>query len=194
MRRIVIALFVLAAIAFIIWLAVRPTRAAAAPTHPPLGINLSGVVDWSSEIVFVDAFKSSRPWLSQAQGKPFGQGGELALDEQGNVTSLREGQWAEALMYVDIGSHYPGGKYILTYEGEGEVQIGGSGKIDKDTGKRKEVTVTPKKDGAEESGAQYSARLSRTRRNRDEGPVLSAIFEALQRLPSDPLYGLATHQ
>ena len=33
-----------------------------AQTPKPAGINLSGVVDWSTELVFTDAFKQSREW------------------------------------------------------------------------------------------------------------------------------------
>src|SRR5262249_54920496 len=68
---------------------VAPGPAAAAdPATFPLGMNLAGVADWSSEIIFVDAFKVSRPWISQKEGAQFGMGGDLATNERGWVTKL----------------------------------------------------------------------------------------------------------
>ncbi|MGZ9275476.1 MAG: cellulose-binding protein, partial [Nitrospira sp.] len=55
----------------------------------PLGINLSGVVDWSTEYPFVDVFRMSRRWISQADGKPWGQGEDLDLTAEGWVKSLK---------------------------------------------------------------------------------------------------------
>jgi hypothetical protein len=99
-----------------------PGRAAADPPFP-MGMNLAGVADWSSEIVFVDAMKASRPWSSQKDGAPYGQGGPLPLDEHGWPRQLAAGQFAEALIFMDIGSHYPGGKYVCTHDGKGELEF-----------------------------------------------------------------------
>jgi hypothetical protein len=52
------------------------------------GINLGGVTYWSTEIVFVDLFKHSQTWKSQAPGKKYGQGGPLELTKDGWVRSL----------------------------------------------------------------------------------------------------------
>src|SRR5438552_7413096 len=82
----------------------------------PMGMNLAGTADWSTEIVFVDAFKISRPWISQKEGAPWGQGGELAVNERGWVTKLADKQSAETLMHVDIGTHYPGGDYVCLFD------------------------------------------------------------------------------
>ena len=91
----------------------------------PLGINLSGVVDYSTEAVFNDAFKTSRAWTSNAEGKPWGQGGPLGLDDRGQVKSLRPGQFAVTTVLTRGG--YPGGTYTLTYEGTGEFEVRGRG-------------------------------------------------------------------
>ena len=62
------------------------TDATGAPNHDAaLGINLGGVTYWSSEIVFVDLFKHSQTFKSQAPGKSYAQGGPLDLTENGWV-------------------------------------------------------------------------------------------------------------
>ena len=48
---------------------------AAANEQSALGINLAGVTYWSSEIVFVDLFRHSQTFKSQAPGKSYAQGG-----------------------------------------------------------------------------------------------------------------------
>ena len=101
-----------------------PGRAAADPPFP-MGMNLAGVADWSSEIIFVDAFKAARPWSSQKDevGAAYGSGGPLDLDERGWPKKLADKQFAEALIYMDIGGHYPGGKYVCLFDGRGELEF-----------------------------------------------------------------------
>lgn len=99
-----------------------PGTAAADPPFP-MGMNLAGIADWSSEIVFVDAFKASRPWTSQKEGAGYGQGGPLPLSPRGWPTKLADGQFAEALIYMDIANHYPGGAYVCLFEGKGELEF-----------------------------------------------------------------------
>src|SRR2546423_15070872 len=93
-------------------------RAEESKPKPPLGMNLSGVVDWSSEIVFVDAFKAARAWISQEKGKPWGKGPALDLDEKGNVRSLKENQYAETVVWTDFGTRYPSGTFTCRYDGD----------------------------------------------------------------------------
>src|SRR5262245_4977175 len=100
-----------------------PTKTAAADPPFPMGMNLAGIADWSSEIVFVDSFKVSRPWLSQRERAAFGKGGDLPLDEHGWPKKIEPTQFAEALVHVDIEPHYPGGKYICTHEGTGQLEF-----------------------------------------------------------------------
>ena len=62
----------------------------------PLGTNLSAVADWSTEMPFVDAFKTSRTWLTQCVNTdpdcddPWNtkEYNKLNLDPQGWVKSL----------------------------------------------------------------------------------------------------------
>lgn len=96
-----------------------PSPAAAQQIAPPIGTNLAGLVDWSTEWMFVDAFKMSRDWISQRQGANWGEGGPLNLTPDGWIASLEEGQSAETVMFT--AGHHPGGDYVLLYEGEGEL-------------------------------------------------------------------------
>ena len=118
-------------------------RAAADPPFP-VGVNLAGVSDWGTEFSFADAFKTSRPWISQKQGQPWGKGGELKV-ESGWVKELAPEQFAEALMFVDIGNRYPGGKYVCLYKGTGTVEFGHAAKVEKSEPGRIELEVTPDK-------------------------------------------------
>lgn len=88
-----------------------------------IGINISGVADWSTEIPFVDVFKMSRSWIAQREGAAWGQGGSLNLTPEGWVASLEPGQSADTVIFAD-GQHYPTGQYVLLYEGQGEWAIG----------------------------------------------------------------------
>ena len=93
--------------------------AIAAEPKVSVGINLSGIADWSSQWGFVDAFKTSRAWIPQRQGAPWGQGGTLKLTRDGWIASLEPGQTAETVMM--IGKHFPSGKYTLLYDGDGKL-------------------------------------------------------------------------
>jgi len=44
------------------------------PARSRLGMNLAGTAYWSTEHPFVDVFKTSRVWISQKKGQPWGEG------------------------------------------------------------------------------------------------------------------------
>lgn len=100
----------------------RPTEpgtratAAGAPTSPapPLGLNLAAVHDWSREWAFVDVFKAARPWAASGDG-------ELPTDGKGNPLPT-PGRSAWTLLVRDLNGHYPGGQYVVTWKGAGEVE------------------------------------------------------------------------
>ena len=88
------------------------------------GINLGGVTYYSTEIVFVDLFRHSQTWKSQAPGKKYGQGGPLDLTEDGWVRSLAEnGQFADSIILSSINGRYPGGVYTCLYDGRGQIKF-----------------------------------------------------------------------
>ena len=89
-----------------------------------LGTNLTNISDWSREWCFVDAFKASRAGISGSVDGTWNDGRALDLDEDGWVRSLLEGQIARTLLLSDPAGHYPAGRYIVLYEGEGTIEVG----------------------------------------------------------------------
>ena len=96
----------------------------AANANSSLGINLGGVTYWSSEIVFVDLFKHSQTFKSQAPGKGYAQGGPLDLTDDGWVRSLRgDGHFADSIVLSRPRLGYPAGIYTCLYEGRGKLRF-----------------------------------------------------------------------
>ncbi|MGF1536827.1 MAG: cellulose-binding protein [Elainellaceae cyanobacterium] len=116
----------------------RAQLAAASPDMPmpgthQLGTNLTGIADWSTQMPFIDAFKSSRPWISQCAetnsncGWSTGEEDQLDLDEAGWVRSLPAE--SDAPQYTRVGTllfrgveDYPGGEYVVQYDGQGTLR------------------------------------------------------------------------
>jgi len=108
-----------------------------APAVPALGTNLASVKDWSTALPLLDAFKSSRRWITQCTDQdPDCDGGwstdeydRLALDDHGWVMALPAPADPErytrvsTLMFRDVEA-YPGGEYVVLYEGEGRLEYG----------------------------------------------------------------------
>ncbi len=90
--------------------------------NPPLGANIGGVKDWSTEWAFVDTFKMSRTWISQQTGLGWGLGPTLNLDSNGWVTSLCGNCSADALLLWGGTKSGSVGVYVVLYEGEGTIQ------------------------------------------------------------------------
>jgi hypothetical protein len=103
-----------------------------------LGVGLNGIAEWSTQLPFLDAFKSSRKWITQCQDGDPQCNGEwdtneyslLNLDKDGWVKSLPEPREAakytqvSTLLLREIPNRYPSGKYIVFYEGEGTIVYG----------------------------------------------------------------------
>ncbi len=104
----------------------------------PLGIGLNGIADWSTQLPFLDAFKSSREWFTQCVNGDPGCKGEWSTEES-NLLNLDENGWIKSLpapeeapkytrvstlLLRDIPNRYPSGKYIVLYEGQGTIEYG----------------------------------------------------------------------
>ncbi|MCK6545323.1 hypothetical protein L6R52_05595 [Myxococcota bacterium] len=108
----------------------------------PLGSNLHFFRDWASEWTTVDAFKQSRPWYTQCHwlgGQPdcttqnafdTEEAHLLDLDADGWVRSLPRPSdpprfWTVATqMFTDMAGHYPVGRYVVLYQGQGTLEYG----------------------------------------------------------------------
>ncbi|WP_239005417.1 cellulose-binding protein [Gloeothece citriformis] len=126
------------------------------PKSVEIGTNLNGIADWSTQLPFIDGFKSSRPWITQTKGKwNTNETEQLNLDENGWVKSLpsagsqQEYTWVGTLLYRGIEGRYPGGKYVVLYEGEGTIEYDYDAKKDEaaSTLGRDVIDVTPSKAG-----------------------------------------------
>ncbi len=120
MKTLLQAFFILSASSFV-----------TAQDNRPIGINLAGVVDYSSELVFTDAFKQSRPWTpANADGSgPWDTEIEIPLNAKGFPVSIpysdgvNPPQKVKSLMLWDIDGGRPDGDYRLIVEGTGTVSL-----------------------------------------------------------------------
>ncbi|HEY9629303.1 MAG TPA: cellulose-binding protein [Coleofasciculaceae cyanobacterium] len=100
-----------------------------------VGTNLRGITDWSTQVPFLDLFKSARTWIPQCvNGEPgcdgswdTGEFAQLDLDEQGWVKSLPQPEDAPKYTRVRTillggGGKYPQGQYVVLYDGEGTIE------------------------------------------------------------------------
>lgn len=126
-----------------------------------LGTNLFGIADWSSEMPFLDGFKSSRSWFTQCQeGTDCSntwdtqEQAQLDLDEHGWVKTLPapddspKYSQVSTLLFHAI-DRYPGGKYVVLYEGEGTIKYKFDAQKDEAASKpgRDVINVTPSEGG-----------------------------------------------
>lgn len=111
-----------------------------------LGTNLSGIAPWSSQLPFINHFKSAQIWITQCSKREDPDCQEewnteeqdlLDLDQNGWVKSLPAPQDSPkytrvtAMLFNGIANYYRGGKYIVLYDGEGKIEYGLGAKQDK---------------------------------------------------------------
>lgn len=102
-------------------------QAAPEPPHSYLGINLFDPSDWGTELPFVDLFRCSRRWISQnAQAQPWGGGPQLQRDDNGWITRLDTGCYADTPLCLMDKGHLPEGQYTCLYDGEGKIEFWGA--------------------------------------------------------------------
>ncbi|HHO75102.1 MAG TPA: hypothetical protein ENN05_01580 [Deltaproteobacteria bacterium] len=127
-----------------------------------IGMNLSAVSYWTRELPFVDVAKCSMEWVTQNHHQV--QGGKnswhtdmldsIPLDHDGYPIFLPvEVQGAEApqivasLMLRTVYPHYPAGRYVCLYDGQGEIRFGFDAKMISAEPGRIELDVTPSPGG-----------------------------------------------
>ena len=103
---------------------------------PALAMGLNGIADYSVQYPFLDVMKTARPWIGHLPGQ---WGGfeidrlieEGYLDEHGWPMRIpREVGRLESLILTDIPPEATSfaGRYVLTYEGEGRLEVSGRAK------------------------------------------------------------------
>jgi hypothetical protein len=111
------------------------TVTALAQINRPAGINLAGIVDWSEEYVFVDAFKQCRSWIPHENrgGAPWSSGVSIPLRSDGYPIEIPydngtdPSQSIRTLMYFgNLEGKYPGGNYRLIASGTGRISLWGA--------------------------------------------------------------------
>jgi len=89
----------------------------------PIGTNLEPLTDYQRQTPFVDAFKSSREWVShQSNPHQWGTGPAVITDELGWPQSLQSNQDIESIVIVGGSPTYPDGVYTIRYDGIGTIQ------------------------------------------------------------------------
>ncbi|CAA6815988.1 MAG: cellulose-binding domain protein [uncultured Sulfurovum sp.] len=100
----------------------------------PIGTNLSSVVDWTTQLPFVDYFKFARTWITQCKvGTDTNCSWSNSWDtKEENLLDLDSNGWVKSLPIPEDGHIYssvatvwdmpkslPKGRYVVLYEGEG---------------------------------------------------------------------------
>jgi hypothetical protein len=134
------------------------------PDAPSLsiGMNLSTLTYWTRELPFVDVFKQAMPWVTQnatpvSHGKnPWDTGlhASIPMDPEGyplhlpiRVPGVEGPQIVATLMCRDTDGHYPAGRYVCLYEGDGDLAFGFDAKTIGRTRGRQELLVLPSESG-----------------------------------------------
>lgn len=103
-----------------------------------LGIGLNGIADWSTEHPFINHFKTARAWITQCIKSDPDCDGKWSTEEN-NLLDLDENGWVKSLpkpkdkpkftrvstlLFREIPNQFPGGKYVVLYDGEGTIEFG----------------------------------------------------------------------
>jgi hypothetical protein len=125
-----------------------PPAAVVNPDQSPvLGMNLSFVTYWTREWVFTNVMRQAKGWIStNTGGQPWDNGGNVATNANG-WPLLKPGQAAATLILNANDGRYPGGRYICTYDGEGDIVLDFDAKVTSRQPGRVEANVTPSNNG-----------------------------------------------
>jgi hypothetical protein len=100
-------------------------------TGRSLGTGLTGIADYSTELPFLDVFKSARFWIPQSSTTwDTGERSQLNLDAQGWLRSLpgansgAKYQTVGTILLREIPNAYRSGRYVVFYEGTGTIEYG----------------------------------------------------------------------
>lgn len=88
-----------------------------------VGTNVAPVSYWSQSYPFVDLVKGADGWIS-GHGETWDDGRQIATDEHGWIRSLEPNQIAR-LFLIGGQPHHPTGRFVVTYEGHGQIEYEG---------------------------------------------------------------------
>lgn len=121
------------------WLAFSCTPVSAQQTSgdSAIAFGLNGISDWSTQHPFIDVMKTGRPWIghlpNQWGGVEFSDMlADGVFDEDGWPRRIPDGVTRlETLVLTDqpAGAKHLTGRYVVTYEGQGELTVTGRGRV-----------------------------------------------------------------
>ncbi len=106
-------------------------------TNPQLSMNLAGINDWSVQQPFLNLMKTARPWVGHVPG----QWGGWTHDDLARAGALSPDGWPvrlpgeltgiSTLIMTDLPPQSLGvaGRYVLTYQGNGTLQLDGRAQV-----------------------------------------------------------------
>jgi len=89
-----------------------------------LGANVEPYAPWSPTLILTDIFPKTMPWRS-VNCMTDAEEGSLARDAAQWVAALDENQCADSFVLTGLGDSYPGGTYVLLWEGKGIFSVAG---------------------------------------------------------------------
>ncbi|NJM89479.1 MAG: cadherin-like domain-containing protein, partial [Hydrococcus sp. RU_2_2] len=122
-----------------------------------IGVNLGKINYFTTQLAFIDGFKASKEWITQTDGVwDTNEFNKLDIDANGWVKSLPAVE--DAPEYTAIGTLlfreqgkflYPGGKYLVLYDGQGTIEYGFDARKDRTASSagRDVIDVTPSNAG-----------------------------------------------
>lgn len=116
----------------------------ASDKRPPIGTNLNGLSYYSTELPFLDAFKTAGAWVSGTK-ENWSDGRRLDLDRRGWVRSLMRGQVALTVLFHDTAkfSGTLARRYVVEYEGTGRLEYGELAKLVEHAEQRDVIEIEP---------------------------------------------------
>ena len=182
--------------------------AAETPKKMQIACNLWAFADWATDLPFVDAMKTCRPWRTIDADKPLDYYPDLAdvpVDENGYPLELpysdgkRPPQRVFTITLVSLPKEmYPNGKFTLLFEGKGEIRLGwdgGNRSVEGKGGTTKyefDVNITKDFDGKPgSSGAGMIVDIPRSEKGdhiRNIRLIMPGFVDTYEKQPFHPLF------
>ena len=104
-----------------------PKHLDCASNKTEFGVNLDGIADWSTEVTFVDLQRRARLWIvtKAVYGTKWADWiqNDVDLLDDGYPAYLKLNQMIGTFLTRDLKSQFPGGEYVLLYDGDGALDF-----------------------------------------------------------------------